>query len=101
MNPPTPERSVEDLIKRLNIQADMIQLGEAIAWGSDSAIMREAAETLQAERQKREEMVEEILKTVSVERDLTPTKKYWFIKGIKSVAKKYGITQPQEPTNNN
>ena len=32
-----------ELCKRLEIKADMIQLGEGIAWGSDSEIMREAA----------------------------------------------------------
>jgi len=55
-----PERSVEDLIRRLNIKADIISTGERIQWGSDSAIMREAAEALEAERQKREEVVEEV-----------------------------------------
>ena len=35
-----------DLIKRLQIKADTISMGERIAWGSDSAIMHEAAEAL-------------------------------------------------------
>jgi len=34
---------IEELCKRLEIKADMIQLGETIAYGSDSEIMREAA----------------------------------------------------------
>jgi len=54
----TPERSVEDLIRRLNTKADILLTGERITWGSGSAIMREAAEALKAERQKREEAVE-------------------------------------------
>lgn len=36
-----------DLIKRLRIKAGMIELGEIIAWGSDSALMREAADVLE------------------------------------------------------
>ena len=34
---------IKELCKRLEIKADMIQLGETIAYGSDSEIMREAA----------------------------------------------------------
>lgn len=37
-----------DLIQRLRIKAAMIELGEKIAWGSDSALMHEAADTLAA-----------------------------------------------------
>lgn len=36
-----------DLVKRLRIKADMIQMGEKIAWGSDSEIMREAADYIE------------------------------------------------------
>lgn len=36
-----------DLVKRLRIKAGMIELGELIAWGSDSALMREAADVLE------------------------------------------------------
>jgi hypothetical protein len=38
----------DDLTKRLEIKADMLAMGERIAFGSDSAIMRQAAETIQA-----------------------------------------------------
>ena len=37
-----------ELCKRLEIKADMIQLGEKIAYGSDSEIMREAATRIRA-----------------------------------------------------
>lgn len=37
-----------DITKRLRIKADMINLGERIAWGSDTAIMHEAADELDA-----------------------------------------------------
>lgn len=37
---------MNDLAKRLEIKASMIELCEQIAWGSDSAIMREAAAEL-------------------------------------------------------
>lgn len=35
-----------DIFMRLNTMADMITMGERIAWGSDSAVMREAAEEI-------------------------------------------------------
>ena len=37
---------MSDLAKRLRIKAGMIEMGERIAWGSDSALMREAADAL-------------------------------------------------------
>ena len=42
-----PTADMADLIKRLRIKAGMIELGEIIAWGSDSALMREAADVLE------------------------------------------------------
>lgn len=36
-----------DLVKRLRIKAGMIDMGERIAWGSDSALMREAADMIE------------------------------------------------------
>lgn len=38
---------MSDLAKRLRIKAGMIEMGEMIAWGSDSALMREAADALE------------------------------------------------------
>lgn len=38
---------MSDLVKRLRIKAGMIEMGEHIAWGSDSALMREAADALE------------------------------------------------------
>lgn len=38
---------MSDLVKRLRIKAGMIEMGERIAWGSDSALMREAADELE------------------------------------------------------
>lgn len=38
---------MSDLVKRLRIKAGMIEMGERIAWGSDSALMREAADALE------------------------------------------------------
>lgn len=33
----------EDLVKRLTIKASIMEMGESIAWGSDTSIMREAS----------------------------------------------------------
>lgn len=38
----------DDLTKRLEIKADMLAMGERIAFGSDSAIMRQASDTIHA-----------------------------------------------------
>ena len=38
----------DDLTNRLAIKADMLAMGERIAFGSDSAIMRQASETIRA-----------------------------------------------------
>lgn len=38
---------MSDLVKRLRIKAGMIEMGEMIAWGSDSELMREAADVLE------------------------------------------------------
>lgn len=39
---------MSDLPKRLRIKAGMIKFGERIAWGSDTAIMEEAADVIEA-----------------------------------------------------
>jgi len=44
-----------ELKARISIKADMIQLGEKIEWGSDSAIMREAAAAIDALERERDE----------------------------------------------
>ena len=33
----------DDLVKRLTIMASVMEMGEKIAWGSDTSIMREAS----------------------------------------------------------
>lgn len=42
-----PDDAPTDLPKRLRIKAGMITMGEKIAWGSDSALMLEAAEYIE------------------------------------------------------
>jgi|GEM_PF-4277520 len=37
----------DDLVKRLTIKAGVMEMGEGIAWGSDTAIMREAADRIE------------------------------------------------------
>lgn len=39
---------MSDLVGRLRIKAGMIEMGERIEWGSDTALMREAADALEA-----------------------------------------------------
>lgn len=36
----------EDLIRRLDIKAGVMEMGEKIAWGSDTALMREAQQCI-------------------------------------------------------
>ena len=35
-----------DIVTRLNIKAGVMEMGEKIAWGSDTSLMREAAHTI-------------------------------------------------------
>ncbi len=39
---------MSDLVKRLDIKAGVMEMGEKIAWGSDTALMRESARALVA-----------------------------------------------------
>jgi selenocysteine lyase/cysteine desulfurase len=36
----------DDLVKRLTIKAGVMEMGEKIAWGSDTSLMREAADRI-------------------------------------------------------
>ena len=51
-----------DLVKRLDIKAGVMEMGEKIAWGSDTALMREAARKIEA-MQSREERIKAAIKT--------------------------------------
>lgn len=53
-----PSKRIEDLVNRLNIKADIISTGERIQWGSDSAIMREAADVLTQQEAEKQQAVE-------------------------------------------
>ena len=37
---------IDDLVKRLTIKAGVMEMGEKIAWGSDTSLMREAADRI-------------------------------------------------------
>jgi len=39
---------MNNLVKQLRIKADVVEMGEKIAWGSDTALMREASNTIEA-----------------------------------------------------
>jgi hypothetical protein len=52
---------MSDLVKRLTIKAGVMEMGEKIAWGSDTSLMREAAdriEELEAKLAKAVEIIE-------------------------------------------
>lgn len=56
--PTRKERGMsDDLVKRLEMKASMIELGERIEWGSDSAIMREAKGCIEALRTENEWLI--------------------------------------------
>ena len=42
----------EELINNLTIKAGVMEMGEKIAWGSDTALMRQAAATLQSQAER-------------------------------------------------
>ena len=37
----------DDLVKRLTVTAGVMEMGEMISWGSDTALMREAADRIE------------------------------------------------------
>lgn len=41
---------MSDIVTRLQIKAGVMEMGERIAWGSDTSLMREAADTIEALR---------------------------------------------------
>lgn len=48
-NPPAMMTN-EQLAEALRTKADMINMGERIAWGSETALMRQAADVIQQQR---------------------------------------------------
>ena len=50
-----------DLVERLDIKAGVMEMGEKIAWGSDTALMREAARKIEA-MQAREKRIKTAIK---------------------------------------
>jgi prefoldin subunit 5 len=59
-----------ELAKDLNIKASMINLGEKIAWGSDSGIMDEAANMLRQQADRIAELSESELNLINQNREL-------------------------------
>ena len=49
----------EELINNLTIKAGVMEMGEKIAWGSDTALMRQAAATLQSQAERIKELERE------------------------------------------
>ena len=49
----------EELINNLTIKAGVMEMGEKIAWGSDTALMRQAAATLQSQAERIAELERE------------------------------------------
>ena len=44
--------NIENIIKSLVVKADVMEMGEKIAWGSDTALMRQAAAALQSQAER-------------------------------------------------
>ena len=51
--------NIEELINNLTIKAGVMEMGEKIAWGSDTALMRQAAATLQSQAERIAELERE------------------------------------------
>jgi len=50
----------KDLATRLEIKAGMIEMGETIAWGSDTALMREAAQRIRELEKMNHDLLDEL-----------------------------------------
>ena len=50
--------NIENIIKSLVVKAGVMEMGEKIAWGSDTALMRQAAAALQTQAERIAELEE-------------------------------------------
>ena len=57
--------NIENIIKSLVVKADVMEMGEKIAWGSDTALMRQAAAALQTQAERIKELEAEIITRTS------------------------------------
>ncbi len=57
--------NIENIIKSLVVKADVMEMGEKIAWGSDTALMRQAAAALQTQAERIKELEAEIITRAS------------------------------------
>ena len=48
--------NIENIIKSLVVNAGVMEMGEKIAWGSDTALMRQAAAALQTQAERIKEL---------------------------------------------
>ena len=48
--------NIENIIKSLVVKAGVMEMGEKIAWGSDTALMRQAAAALQSQAERIKEL---------------------------------------------
>ena len=57
--------NIENIIKSLVVNAGVMEMGEKIAWGSDTALMRQAAAALQTQAERIKELEAEIITRAS------------------------------------
>ena len=57
--------SIENIIKSLVVEAGVMEMGEKVAWGSDTALMRQAAAALQTQAERIKELEAEIITRAS------------------------------------
>ena len=57
--------SIENIIKSLVVEAGVMEMGEKVAWGSDTALMRQAAAALQTQAERIKELEAEIITRTS------------------------------------
>ena len=65
----------QDIVTRLIIKAGVMEMGERIAWGSDTALMREAAEEIKRLRLAKKEAKEALDVVVQQKQDALLTVK--------------------------
>ena len=67
---------MKDLPKKLRIKAGMIAMGEHIAWGSDTAIMYQAATKIESMENKNK-LLTDLLISVSNDMEIYMESNYW------------------------
>ena len=83
--------NIENIIKSLVVKADVMEMGEKIAWGSDTALMRQAAAALQTQAER--------IKELEADRETALAPLQIALDEVSRLRAQLAAIEKQEPTN--